>query len=263
MIHGYDTYEAVIDCLCNLLPEARNAEKDESYRTQPERDALSVLHQIFPLNPAKALEAGIIHKWLAQYPFGGEHASKPKRKDVLSRILDEAYYEDNDFGSTMRKLLRELFEMTTLSKEWEACGLLDADDAGNAHNRVNHGWEQGQLVPRDNVAMPTSSPAGVGRTRSGFPVGMNNRRREESPEEQALRRRRREAMVLGETGRPIQRGDIIERDPVFRDEDVEEELEQRLEAVTEAESTRDRNWWGWLSRLRPDGLAPQPSWPIH
>ena len=92
-------------------------------------------------------------------------------------------------------------------------------------------------------------------------------------------------MVLGEVGRPIERTDIIERDSValdgFRaqivrslddeseaeseqpvaavaDEDVEEELELLMEEVGQAESVRDGGWWGWLKRLRPDGLAPEP-----
>ncbi len=92
-------------------------------------------------------------------------------------------------------------------------------------------------------------------------------------------------MVLGEVGRPIERADIIERDSAtpdgFRsqvmplpfdesedeseqpvatiaDEDVEEELELLVQEITQAESTRDGGWWGWLRRLRPDGLAPEP-----
>lgn len=92
-------------------------------------------------------------------------------------------------------------------------------------------------------------------------------------------------MVLGEVGRPIERADIIERDsaaldgfiaqvtaslddeseeeseqPIaaIADEDVEEELELLMGEVIEAESRRDGGWWGWLKRLRPDGLAPEP-----
>ena len=93
-------------------------------------------------------------------------------------------------------------------------------------------------------------------------------------------------MVLGEVGRPIERTDIIERDSAaldeFRsqyvaslvddgsgaeseqplatiaDEDVEEELQHLIEEIHQAGSTRDVSWWGWLGRLRPDGLAPEP-----
>lgn len=92
-------------------------------------------------------------------------------------------------------------------------------------------------------------------------------------------------MVLGEVGRPIERADIIERDSAvlegFRsrvtslideleeeseqpavavsDEDVEEELELLMEEVTQAEPARQGAWWPWLTRLRPDGLAREPS----
>ena len=92
-------------------------------------------------------------------------------------------------------------------------------------------------------------------------------------------------MVLGEVGRPIERADIIERDSAtldgFRsqvmplpfnesedeseqpvatiaDEDVEEELELLVQEISQAESTRSGGWWGWLRRVRPYGLAPQP-----
>lgn len=92
-------------------------------------------------------------------------------------------------------------------------------------------------------------------------------------------------MVLGELGRPIERADIIERDSttidefrsritaslddelegeteqplaVVADEDVEEEMEL-LSHIIQAESMRERGWWGWLRRLRPDGLAPEPT----
>lgn len=93
-------------------------------------------------------------------------------------------------------------------------------------------------------------------------------------------------MVLGEVGRPIERADIIEREsaaldglrsprmaslddefeeeneqPVaaVTDEDVQEELELLMEEVIQAEAIRDRGWWGWLKRLRPNGLAPEPT----
>ena len=87
-------------------------------------------------------------------------------------------------------------------------------------------------------------------------------------------------MVLGEVGRPVERTDIIERDPAaidgFRslldeseedsrqpvdavaDEDVEEELGLIMEEMTQKETIWPGGWWSWLTRLRPDGLAREP-----
>lgn len=91
-------------------------------------------------------------------------------------------------------------------------------------------------------------------------------------------------MVLGEVGRPIERADIIERGVATRDEfgsqiiatledeweeeaelvaaladdDLEEWMELSAEKIIQEESMRDWGWWGWLRRLRPNGLAPEP-----
>ncbi|CAD6583169.1 MAG: hypothetical protein ASARMPREDX12_001196 [Alectoria sarmentosa] len=270
VICRHSTYKAIVDCLCNLLPEAQTAEKNSAFRTQPERNALYVLHHILGFDVAKALEAGVISRWLAQYPFGGASASKYKKKKTILEILDNgSYYEDSDFGRTMRAMLFCMSKTPSLRKEMIEHGLLD--------------------VPKDSNEDMSEAPSGTfphtNRTRRGTPVGTSNRPREESFEERALRRRRREAMVLGEVGRPIERADIIERDsaaldgfiaPVtasldneseeeseqpiaaIADEDVEEELELLMGEVTQADSRRDGGWWGWLKRLRPDGLAPEP-----
>lgn len=124
-----------------------------------------------------------------------------------------------------------------------------------------------------------SIPEGAIRTREGYIVRANARGTEQSPEEQRLRRRRREAIVLGENGRPIQQQDIIQRgtmnlDGNINDEDLgpmmvhdidDEDLEPLMEQIArrrdeetlaELRVENDRSWWGWLRRLRPDGLAP-------
>lgn len=292
MICRHSTYKAIVDCLCNLLPEAQSAERRSAFRTQPERNALYVLHQILSFDVAKAVEAGVISRWLAQYPFGGGDASKYKKKKTIMEILDNrSYYEDGDFGRTMRAMLFCMSRTPSLRDEMVEHGLLDFPKGNHITVRVNCPRRE-QWLWTDNVQDYWDIPEGsertyphTNRTRRGIPTGTSNRPREESFEEQALRRRRREAMVLGEVGRPIERADIIERDSAaldgFRsqvittlddeseeepeqpvvavaDEDAEEELELLAEETIQAESTRDGGWWDWLKRLRPDGLAPEP-----
>ena len=135
--------------------------------------------------------------------------------------------------------------------------------------RTSHGWTL------DNVEYPDETdveddwpliPEGSIRTREGLQTLANARGVEQSPEEQRLRRRRREAMVLGENGRPIQRQDIIEPNATNLDGDnVDEEVEPLMEevarkadeeALAELRAENYNSWWAWLSRLRPDGLAP-------
>ncbi len=132
MICRHSTYKAIVDCLCNLLPEAQTAEKNSTLRTQPERNAIYVLHHILGFDVAKALEAGVISRWLAQYPFGGANASKHKKKKTIIKILDNpSYYEDSDFGRTMRAMLFCMSRTSSLRKEMVQHGLLDPPQKGN------------------------------------------------------------------------------------------------------------------------------------
>lgn len=291
MICRHSTYKAIVDCLCNLLPEAQAAEKNSVFRTQPEGNALYFLHHILSFDVATALEAGVISRWLAQYPFGGTHASKYKKKKTIVEILDNmSYYGESDFGRTMRAMLFCMSRTPSLRKEMVEHDLLDVSKGNeisvSVESPCREQWPWTDHV-QDDWDMPEALPSTfshTNRTRRSIPVGTSNRPREESFEEQALRRRRREAMVLGEVGRPIERADIIERDSAaldgFRsqvvaspddeseeeseqpvaavaDEDVEEELELLMEEIIRAESLRDRGRWGWLRRLRPNGLAPE------
>lgn len=126
MICRLSTYKAIVDCLCNLLPEARAAEKGSLFRKQPERDALYVLNLVLYNDVVNALEAGVISKWLVRYPFGGPDASRYKKKKTIKEIIaDPSYYEDSDFGHTMRTMLHYMSESPVLRKEMVEHGLLD------------------------------------------------------------------------------------------------------------------------------------------
>ena len=130
MICRHSTYRAIVDCLCNLLPEAHIAENGRSaVRTQPERDAIYFLHRIISFDVVKALEAGVISRWLARYPFGGSDASRYKRKDAILRLRDsDSDHEDSEFGSSMCQLLLYISKNPSLRKEMVVHGLLDVPD---------------------------------------------------------------------------------------------------------------------------------------
>ena len=66
-------------------------------------------------------------------------------------------------------------------------------------------------------------------------------------------------MVIGEEGRPIQRGDIIQSGDEAVDEDIEERLEQLFEEEVAAGRGHNaiRGFWDTVRRLRPNGIAAQ------
>ena len=219
-----------------------------------------------------------------------------KRTIIRSIAIGEYVYEDCDFGYSMRTVLACCFRYHDLGMQLQKHGLYDTREETDEHvdimlefnSRNNQGWRAAwRRIPEGAVRTSNgwtigteeypddtdldedwheSIPEGAIRTREGYMVRANARGTEQSPEEQRLRRRRREAMVLGENGRPIQRQDIIEHHAMDLDgENVDDDLEPLMEEIAreadeetlaELRAENDRSWWGWLQRLRPDGLAP-------
>jgi len=207
-------------------------------------------------------EVDLVSTWLAQYPFGGENTSNSNRQMIIANIIDGNHvYDDSDYAHSMVCVLTRMYDTKLFKHQLEEHGLINTLSHPGLRNfgGGNRGSSSSSQLHEPEPLMRASDDW-------DFPdVSPSPREVEQSPEEQALRRRRREAMVLGESGRPISREDIIERDPAedIADEEVEEELEQLVEEVMEAEaandskrSANDRSWLDWLSRLRPTGLAP-------
>ena len=109
-----------------MLPEARTAEGTSAFRTQSEQNAILVLHHILGFDMAKGLEAGVISRWLAQYPFGGPDASNYNKKISIVEILeDNSYYDGSEFGDVMRGILSHMFRSLSTHKEMAEHDLLD------------------------------------------------------------------------------------------------------------------------------------------
>ncbi|KAI5310129.1 hypothetical protein KEM55_001412 [Ascosphaera atra] len=85
-----DTFAAIVECLCNLLPE--HAEQDSSCpsrrapRTRPpaEWKALRILDTVLQENVRAALDAGIVTRWLVNYPFAGSGYDDSSVVDLVS-----------------------------------------------------------------------------------------------------------------------------------------------------------------------------------
>ena len=122
MVHSKQTFTAIIDCLCGLLPEAYSAERgsasDSTYRSQPERDALNILKEIILYSSQNAARAGLVSRWLTNYPFGGPDASLSRKREVLAETYEVmSCYDDNDFGKSMILVLEAAVNDKILRKE--------------------------------------------------------------------------------------------------------------------------------------------------
>lgn len=125
----------------------------------------------------EATNAGVMNPWILFYPFGGSTAAEDKNKSIQRLMTWE--YDDYIMFVIIKAFL--------------------------GYERTRACLEKYKYI--DKQAYPEIEFVHYQNDSS---THTTHRVREESVEEQALRRRRREAMVLGESGRPIERADIIE-----------------------------------------------------
>lgn len=270
----HDTFRALIKCLCNLLPAAREAEESRRYHTPAETDALWILKQMMDIclhGTRLALEAGVVKRWLSRYPLQSRWPDK-KKTEVIRHMID-TFESDEDYERIFCLALHRITQYPPAREEMKAYGIGDPGPVeANRMSMEETVWP----VSRSEIA-----PDYIGRADDTF-VRSNEdetllveeldseglmyerdsngmlRQREESLEERSLRRRRREAMVYAENGRPVQSEDIIEREELTRDSNANEDSWQLPEESNEEEggdSEQPEGLWSWLSRIRPNGLT--------
>ena len=273
MVFSLRTFTVIVDCLVSLLPVAFSSERgspsDSTYRTPSEREAMTILAYIIRHNGAKAVEAGVVSRWLVGYPFGGPGVSLPQKWAIIVQISEKPLaYDDSVFGNAMSTILKEVFLDRSLSEEALKHKLLPrAMYTSQAWNHIPQGVMRPNAWSREMHQDPISLddvfhdvPNDAIRTREGWVMPAGNRRREESVEERALRRRRREAVVVGrDDGQPIQSEDIFQRPAALVNEEIVEEDEELRNEEKKADQRTEGGWWELFSRLRPDGLAPVSS----
>ncbi len=230
-------FKAIIDCLCTWLPAAQDPEssiknEDFPYRSQPERDALTILIRLLHHEVTLGLQAGLIFRWLANCHFDKNDKSEARRKQAIYEMLK---WEYDDI--IMCTILNALYTHDQAREELESHGLLDSAAVETNILDDDIEIEDIWLVRNGSAVEVDGGPDSEPMMRRGRRV------REESVEEQALRRRRREAMVLGQDGRAVERDDIIERDNVLGDDHVEQL--QVVGEVSEAQAGGDQTWWDW------------------
>ena len=294
-----ETFEACVKCLCNMLPAAREAEQLRHHHNSAEADAMWVMRKLFDGVPLRALKAGLVRKWLVNYPFDVRHPEKSVKEVIVK--MSRCYEYDDDYerllgcvlyglvnhGEGRREMIKygisdpgwELDDPHNLyGRHWAVRHLygpspsemtLGGGGGGSAFQRYPYNARGTEMEPMEMV--PTNFQNFPGNMLPGHPrfdlsplagaESSSPRRREESDEERALRSRRREAMVFAEGRGPITREDIIES--AFQgDEIMNEEVEEELEqlVVEMGENQgRIRYWLDYLAALRPDGSIARSS----
>ncbi|KAL1982289.1 hypothetical protein VTN96DRAFT_1447 [Rasamsonia emersonii] len=192
------TYIALVDCLCNFLEEhteeTGTTESPILPKTRPpgEKKALSTLNIILSENIPAALEAGIVSRWLCNYPFPCLRETEHHRRDVV--WLMKTWWSDD---SVMSSIINTLMSHQDGIRQLRKYGLMGSM-MENDHDDYDGG---------SDVWMVDGDDTAGSRRVSG------RRQPDENAEEQALRRRRREAMVFSEGGRPLDNDNIIQPPP--------------------------------------------------
>lgn len=207
------TFNALIDCLCNFLAEhtdetgTSNSPVLPKTRPPGEKKALATLNILLVDNVPAALNAGIITRWLANYPFPcfvNDDGNKNGRKDTVW-LMNSRYMDD----TLMSSIFTTLGMHPEAARQFREAGLMGSMVDGEDDEDEDDGDEDGDEVEVDGDVWMVNGDDTAGRGR----VPERLRLAEESLEEQTLRRRRREAMVFSEAGRPLGNENIIERLP--------------------------------------------------
>ena len=181
---NYETYKALIDCLCRFLSDREahpfsNFDTNLSTRPQAEKDATTLLRLLYRYKLGDAYRAGLVTRWLGKYPFGGQSSTETQKREVLSRL---------QFGQTEDIAMYDILHCVCNDPE----GRKQLRNHGLVGSSIGESRDEG-----DDLFMLNGEDT-AGRVPRG---GM---------EEQALRRRRREAMVLHEGDQPLTTNDIIQ-----------------------------------------------------
>jgi hypothetical protein len=223
---------ALVDCLCNFLGEHTEETSNTlspvlpKTRPQGEKKALNTLNIILGENIPAALEAGVVSRWLAKYPFPCAAQDESRRRNVIP--LMKTWWADD---AVMSSIINTLSSHQEGEKQLRKYGFMDSRISENTH--VIYNDDDGDDDGDDGGGDGDSDVWVIdGEETPGPTAWLGRRMQEGSAADQALRRRRREAMVFSEGGRPLGRDDIIQPHRNGReDEDLENELEQLIEEV--------------------------------
>lgn len=132
------TFAACVACLCNMLPVAYEAERLHQHHDSAEADALWFAHKLLENDVRLALKAGLVRKWLANYPLNVRTPEKSK-KEVM-REMTKAYEYGDDYERLLCCVLHDLMEVAEARGEMRACGLGDPGAARELKHQYELSW---------------------------------------------------------------------------------------------------------------------------
>ncbi|KAJ9657988.1 hypothetical protein H2198_003957 [Neophaeococcomyces mojaviensis] len=250
------TFKALVDALVNIRDENKHKYNPPTtgippspvrpaYRPAHERIALKIILALMDApradssyvgDPARpAIRAGIIQRWLADYPFPcalPENAKYNYKKSDVCRLLEQDFWEDDDLY--MSRLMYKLRQLPA--------GVLLLADVGLSPPSLNnplHGNAQLQttnhprnsqntygLTDLDDDDDDDDEDVVVGELIDDEELIIRLRgdsaprhSMEQTPEERSLRRRHRNAVVVAEPGSPLRLENILQRHPTETDQE--------------------------------------------
>jgi hypothetical protein len=179
-----------------------------------------------------ALQAGLVTRWLTNYPFPcalPENSRYNFKHSDVARLFNREKWMIDD--PLMADIIIEVMQYPLGRKQMLDAGLKGANYKENVNvDRDAWGWDQ---WPDEDVAMVG------GEYTAGFSASVSRvrpRSTERSQEEEHLRRRHREAVVVAEPGVPLRRENILQREdseaglrPMRGVSSVEERLSELVE----------------------------------
>ncbi|KIX01778.1 uncharacterized protein Z518_09505 [Rhinocladiella mackenziei CBS 650.93] len=264
-LHEPRACKAVVKALINVLPfhninpEERNADRQElppspirpAHRPAHEVSLLNVLNNMFHFVSRRrsrqsvsstmdaALAAGLVTRWLANYPFPcalPENQRFNFKKCDVVRLFDRNAWQSDD--PLMATIILEIMQYPLGRKQLREVGLNASSYKENVgRDNWNSGWAASGRADEDNDAWMTGGEETAGVARDDITIweetsrpisSARPRSTERSQEEEHLRRRHREAIVVAERGAPLRRENILQRE--------NSQILQPMNGVSEVES---------------------------
>jgi hypothetical protein len=216
-------FTAIVDCLANLLPlhaERPRVRADNPTASSPllphnrppiEILALLILRKLLTDQTATtAFSAGLISKWLKNYPFPCALPENGSRRQDVVKLFKKWNQDDPLMASIMTKITCQPTGLKQLRKyglTGSSYGEAEIDFAG-----IDDVFMADGEAPADDDT-PSTSPGGA----AAAPSHPSLSRRPPDPAsnraERAVRQRRREAAVYSEGNAPLTQENIFQRQP--------------------------------------------------
>ncbi|GLI80575.1 hypothetical protein PoHVEF18_008930 [Penicillium ochrochloron] len=133
-LQDLETFTALITCLCNFLDEHTEPWSATISpilpKTRPlgESKAIEILWILLPGNVSTALEAGIVSRWLTNYPFPCA-VDKDRKDDVV--LLVKAWWSDDETMSNIFEVLTSHREGNKQLRKYGLNGPIPEDEGDN------------------------------------------------------------------------------------------------------------------------------------